>query len=73
MIWEIILSVQNELYLNSITSSMPDLEFKFHILPTNLYNLINLKFKSSAFQFSFKISTNFPDNPIEKSLLLTRV
>jgi len=33
MIWEmmIILSVQNELYLNSITNSMPDLEFKFHL------------------------------------------
>ena len=23
-----------------------------------------IKFKSSAFQFSFKIDTNFPDNPI---------
>jgi len=29
-------------------------------------NLINeiKKIKSSAFQFSFKIGTNFPDNPI---------
>jgi len=28
------------------------------------FNKCILKFKSSAFQFSFKIGTNFPDNPI---------
>jgi len=35
---------------------------------TNLYNLINvyciIKFKSSAFQFSFNIGMNFPNNAI---------
>ena len=34
-------------------------------VPINLYNLINvLKFKFSAFQFSFNTGTNFPDNSI---------
>ena len=28
------------------------------------FNKYILKFKSSAFQFSFKIGINFPDNPI---------
>jgi len=28
------------------------------------FNKCILKFKSSTFQFSFKIGTNFPDNPI---------
>ena len=28
------------------------------------FNKCILKFKSSAFQFSFKIGTDFPDNPI---------
>jgi len=34
----------------------------------NFKNLKNLNF-SSAFQFSFKISTNFPDNPILQNSL----
>jgi len=37
----------------------------------NLINEIKNEFKSSAFQFSFKIGTNFPDDPIahEKNML----
>jgi len=50
--------------MNEIEKASIGLSGKF--VPTNLYNLINniLKFKSSTFQFSFNIGTNFPDNPI---------
>jgi len=58
-----------ELYDSFSDDSHSELSGKF--VPTNLYNLINvLKFKSSAFQFSFKICMNFPDNPILKILFL---